>query len=69
MWTFGIYFSFSAGFGNLFSEPPSQSHVVIEQVRGGGSKDAFFLEKRKKFALAFHRQLKQNFPDWDDRMD
>lgn len=31
----GLYISFSAGFGALFPESPRQSHVVIEQVRGG----------------------------------
>ena len=31
----GLYIFFSAGFGALFPESPSQSHVVIEQVRGG----------------------------------
>lgn len=68
MCTLGLYFSFSAGFGALFSEPPSQSHVVIEQVRGGGSKNSDFLGKRKKFDLAFHRKLEQYFPDWEERM-
>ena len=65
----GLYFSFSAGFGVLFPESPSQSHVVIEQVRGGAREDYPFLGKRKKFDLAFHRQLEQYFPDWDERMD
>ena len=35
----GLYISFSAGFGALFSESHSQSQVVIEQVRGGGRED------------------------------
>jgi hypothetical protein len=45
LFTIGLYFSFSAGFGALFPERPSQSHVVIEQVRGGGNKDYPFLGK------------------------
>jgi hypothetical protein len=36
----GLYISFSAGFGALFPESPRQSHVVIEQVRGGGTEDS-----------------------------
>jgi hypothetical protein len=36
----GLYISFSAGFGALFPESPRQSHVVIEQVRGGGREDS-----------------------------
>jgi hypothetical protein len=36
----GLYISFSAGFGTLFPESPRQSHVVIEQVRGGGREDS-----------------------------
>ena len=36
----GLYIFFSAGFGALFPESPSQSHVVIEQVRGGGIEDS-----------------------------
>ena len=43
----GLYISFSAGFGALFSESPKQSHVVIEQVRGGGTEDYSFLGKKK----------------------
>ena len=35
----GLYISFSARFGILFSESHSQSQVVIEQVRGGGRED------------------------------
>ena len=35
----GLYISFSARFGALFSESHSQSQVVIEQVRGGGRED------------------------------
>lgn len=64
-----LYLSVSAGFGALFPESPSQSHIVIGKVRGGGSKDSDFLGKRKKFDLAFHRQLEQCFPDWDGRID
>ena len=56
-----IYISFSTVFDTLFPKPLSQSHVVIEQVRGGG--------KEKKFDLDFHRQLEQHFPDWTERMD
>jgi len=65
----GLYIFFSAGFGALFPESPRQSHVVIEQVRGGGTEDYPFLGKRKKFDLDFHRQLGQYFPDWAERMD
>ena len=36
----GLYISFSAGFGVLFPESHRQSHVVIEQVRGGGREDS-----------------------------
>ncbi|MFT6843772.1 MAG: hypothetical protein ACJASR_002556 [Psychroserpens sp.] len=52
----------------LFSDPiksPSQSKIVLEQVRGG-TKD---LEKVKNFDPTFHRRLKQAFPDWTERMD
>ena len=59
----GLYISFSAGFGALFPESPRQSHVVIEQVRGGRREDYPFLGKRKTFDLDFHRQLGQYFPD------
>ena len=65
----GLYIFFSAGFGALFLESPGQSHIVIEQVRGGGREDYSFLGKRKKFNLDFHRQLEQHFPDWSGRMD
>ena len=65
----GLYISFSARFGALFSESHSQSQVVIEQVRGGGREDYPFLGKRKKFDLDFHRQLEQYFPDWAGRMN
>jgi len=65
----GLYIFFSAGFGALFPESPSQSHVVIQQVRGGGREYYPFLGKRKKFDLDFHRQLEQNFPDGARRMD
>ena len=64
-----LYISFSAGFGVLFPESHRQSHVVIEQVRGGGREDFPFLGKRKKFDLDFHHQLEQYFPDWKERMD
>ena len=66
-----LYFSFSAGFGALFpeSEPPRQSYLVIEQVRGGAAKDYPFLGKRKKFDLDFHRELEQRFPDCTRRVD
>ena len=64
-----LYISFSAGFGVLFPESHKQSHVVIEQVRGGGREDYPFLGKRKKFDLDFHHQLEQYFPDWKERMD
>jgi len=67
--TIGLYIFFSAGFGALFPESPSQSHVVIQQVRGGGREDYPFLGKRKKFDLDFHRQLEQEFPDDARRMD
>ena len=60
----GLYIFFSAGFGALFTEfTESKSHVVIEQVRGGGR------ENSEKFDLDFHRQLEQYFPDWAGRMD
>ena len=62
-----LYISFSAGFGGLFPQSHRQSHVVIEQVRGGGREDYPFLGKRKK--LDFHHQLEQYFPDWKERMD
>jgi hypothetical protein len=65
----GLYIYFSAGFGALFPKSPRQSHVVIEQVRGGGREDYSFLGKRKKFNLDFHPQLGQYFPDWAGRMD
>lgn len=65
----GLYIFFSAGFGALFPESPSQSHVVIQQVRGGGREDYPFLGKRKKFDLDFHRQLEQHFPDDAGRID
>ena len=65
----GLYISFSAGFGALFPESHRQSHVVIEQVRGGGREDPPFLGKREKFDLDFHRQLEQYFPDWSGRVN
>ena len=40
MCSIGLYISFYAGFGGLFPESPRQSHVVIEQVRGGGREDS-----------------------------
>jgi hypothetical protein len=64
----------------LFHEPiqkPSQSHVVIAQVRAG-AKDSekinllnkrISLRKIKNFDPTFHHQLKQGFPDWKERMD
>lgn len=69
MCSIGLYIFFSAGFGALFPESPSQSHVVIQQVRGGGIEDYPFLGKRKKFDLRFHRKLEQHFPDDDRRME
>ena len=35
-----LYISFSVGFGGLFPQSHRQSHVVIEQVRGGGREDS-----------------------------
>lgn len=69
--TIGVYMFFSASFGALFTESPSQSYayVVLQQARGGGTEDYPFLGKRKKFDLDFHRQLEQNFPDDERRMD
>ena len=70
--TIGLYSFFSAAFGALFPESPespSHSHLVVEQVRGGGRKDGPFLGKRKKFDFKFHRRLEQHFPDWPERMD
>jgi hypothetical protein len=52
----------------LFHEPiqnPSESQIVIEQVRGG-AKDS---GKIKNFDPTFHRRLKEAFPDWKERMD
>jgi len=60
----GLYISFSAGFGALFPKSHRQSHVVIEQVRGGGSESS-----GSSTSSAFHRQLEQYFPDWAGRMD
>ena len=63
----------------IFHEPiqnPSQSHVVIEQVRGG-SRDSekinllnkrISLRKRKNFNLTLHCRLEQHFPDWEERI-
>ena len=59
----GLYIFFSAGFGALFPESPRQSHVVIEQVRGGGNKPESI-----KFDPAFHRHLEKHFSDWPGRM-
>ena len=41
----GLYISFSAGFDALFPESPRQSHVVIEQVCGGGPNSRIILVK------------------------
>ena len=40
----GLYISFSAGFGALFPKSHRQSHVVIEQVRGGGGGTVRFID-------------------------
>jgi hypothetical protein len=43
------------------------SFSILAIDRCGGNQT--FLGKRKKFDLAFHRQLEQHFPDWEQRMD
>ena len=63
------YFLFLVSFNVLTPEFHRQSHVVIEQVRGGGREDYPFLGKRKKFDLDFHHQLEQYFPDWKERIE
>ena len=66
---FSVYFLFLVSFNVLTPEFHRQSHVVIEQVRGGGREDYPFLGKRKKFDLDFHHQLEQYFPDWKERIE
>lgn len=68
--SFSLYIIFSAIFNVLFPGSLShQSHVVIEQVRGGGMENFLFPKKEEKFDLEFHRHLEQNFPDWPERME
>lgn len=81
LFSIGLYFSFSAGFGVLFPESPSKSRIVIDKNTaqvlainsGAGQKKSFVLRtglgKRKKIDIVFHRQLEQHFPDWKARMD
>jgi hypothetical protein len=45
-------------------EQTVSSVLAIDRCEGRTSKG-----KRKKFDLAFHRQLEPHFPDWEQRMD
>ena len=67
-YTIDLYLSFCSGFGTFFSQSPTQSQIIIKQVRGGAAPDYLLVGKRKKFNLAFHRRLEQHFLDWKELM-
>jgi len=51
----------------LYSQRSVSTVSLAQVARGGGQRGP--LEKRKKFNIVFHRQLEQNFPDWENRMN
>lgn len=51
---------------------PNPPTVLLASSSGDGHEKAVSLigrKNKKKFNLAFHRQLKQHFPDWEGRMN